>query len=103
MRRIYGLLHDDGFTAIITTNSIIDGDNRKGRTRSGAIAEEARRSIWLLVAIKWPGAANLIVSLLALHKGEWDGLRMLDDQQLALINAFFEEGAKILRNPPQLS
>ena len=29
LRRIHGLLRDGGFTAIITTNSIVDGDVRK--------------------------------------------------------------------------
>ena len=30
LRRIYGLLQDDGFAAIITTNSIVDGKIRRG-------------------------------------------------------------------------
>ena len=45
--------------------------------------------------MKWPGTANLVVSLLAVHKGEWNGLRMLDNQPAAIINAFFEEGENL--------
>ena len=45
--------------------------------------------------IKWPGTANLVVSLLALHKGEWNGPRMLDNQPVETINTFFEEGENL--------
>ena len=90
LRRIHGLLRDGGFTAIITTNSIVDGDVRKDGLEqivaSGAQINMAIRGM------KWPGAANLVVSLLAVHKGEWSGRRMLDHQPATLINAFFEEG-----------
>ena len=44
--------------------------------------------------IKWPGTANLVVSLLALHKGEWNGPRMLDNEPVETINTFFEEGER---------
>ena len=50
--------------------------------------------------MKWPGIANLVVSLLAVHKGKWSGPRMLDNQPVALINTFFEEGED-LRGPGQ--
>ena len=45
--------------------------------------------------IKWPGTANLVVSLLALHKGEWNGPKMLDNQPVEMINTFFEEGESL--------
>ena len=78
LRRIHGLLRDGGFTAIITTNSIVDGDVRKDGLEqllaAGAQINMAVRGI------KWPGTANLVVSLLAVRKGEWNGLRVLDNQ-----------------------
>ena len=93
LRRIHGLLRDGGFTAIITTNSIVDGDVRKDGLEqllaAGAQINMAVRGI------KWPGTANLVVSLLAVRKGEWNGLRMLDNQPVALINTFFEEGENL--------
>ena len=93
LRRIHGLLRDGGFTAIITTNSIIDGDNRRdGLEKVISAGAEINMAVR---GVKWPGAANLVVSLLALHKGKWSGLRMLDSQPAALINAFFEEGENL--------
>ena len=90
LRRIHGLLRDGGFTAIITTNSIVDGDNRKDGLEQ-IIAAGAQINM-AVRGMKWPGAANLVVSLLAVHKGEWRGPKTLDNQQVVLINAFFEEG-----------
>ncbi len=89
LRRIYDLLRPGGFTAIITTNSIKDGDVRKdGLERiiaaGGAINMAVR-------GIKWPGVANLVVSLLSIHRGEWKGNRSLDGQSVQTINAFLED------------
>jgi hypothetical protein len=89
VRRIYGLLRPGGFTAFITTNSIKDGDIRKDGLeqvlkQGGAINMAVR-------GIKWPGRANLVVSLVALHRGEWQGKRVLDGKEVLVINAFFED------------
>ena len=93
LRRIYGLLRDGGFTAIITTNSIVDGDVRKdGLEQIVAAGAQINMAVR---GMKWPGTANLVVSLLAVHKGEWNGPRMLDNQRVALINTFFEEGESL--------
>ena len=60
LRRIFGLLRDDGFTAIITTNSITDGDIRKDSLEQ-VIAQGG--SVNMAVRpVKWPGTANLVVS-----------------------------------------
>lgn len=93
VRRIYSLLKPDGFTSFITTNSIKDGDVRKDGleqvlNQGGAINFAAR-------GIKWPGLANLVVSLIAIHKGSWQGKRILDDQEVSVINAFFEDSLDV--------
>jgi methylase of polypeptide subunit release factors len=89
VRRIFALLKEGGFTAFITTNSIKDGDNRRDGLeqviKSGAQINFATR------AIKWPGRANVIVSLLALHRGKWTGPRTLDGVNVSTINSFLEE------------
>ena len=93
LRRIYGLLREGGFTTIITTNSIVDGDNRRdGLEQVVAVGAQINMAIR---GMKWPGTANLVVSLLAVHKGEWSGPRMLDNQPVTLINTFFEEGEEV--------
>ena len=89
VRRIYSLLRPGGFTAFITTNSIKDGDIRKDGleqvlAQDGAINFAVR-------GIKWPGRANLVVSLVAIHKGEWRGKRLLDGKEVPVISAYFED------------
>ena len=93
LRRIHALLRDGGFIAIITTNSIVDGDVRKDGLEQ-IIAAGAQINM-AVRGMKWPGAANLVVSLLAVHKGGWSGPRMLDNQPVSLINALFEEGGEV--------
>ena len=93
LRRIHTLLKDGGFAAIITTNSIIDGDVRKDGLEQ-VLAAGAQLNM-AIRGMKWPGAANLVVSLLAFHNGKWSGLRTLDNQPAKLINAFFEEGENL--------
>ena len=93
LRRIHALLRDSGFAAIITTNSVIDGDVRKDGL--GHIVADGTQINMAVRGTKWPGAANLVVSLLALHKGDWDGIKLLDNEPVGLINTFFEEGEEL--------
>jgi hypothetical protein len=99
LRRIYSLLRPNGFTAFITTNSIKDGDIRKDGLEqvisAGGTINMAVRGI------KWPGVANLVVSLLSIHSGEWHGCSVLDGKTVTYINPFFEEGLD-LGEPQQL-
>ncbi|NHQ82924.1 restriction endonuclease [Chromobacterium vaccinii] len=89
VRRIFGLLTSGGFTAFITTNSIKDGDIRKDGleqvlAQGGSINMAVR-------GIRWPGRANLVVSLVALHKGHWHGERSLDNKKVPIISAYFDD------------
>ena len=93
LRRIHVLLREGGFTAIITTNSIIDGDVRKDGLHQ--VVASGSQIIMAVRGMKWPGAANLVVSLLAVRKGKWQGQRMLDNQPVSMINTFFEEGEQL--------
>jgi hypothetical protein len=91
VRRIFALLKPNGFTAFITTNSIKDGDVRKDGLEQ--ILSQGGEINMAVRGIKWPGRANLVVSLVALRKGAWTGKRSLDGRDVALINAFFEDSA----------
>lgn len=93
LRRIYGLLREGGFTAIITTNSIVDGDVRKDGLDQ--VVGDGAQINMAVRGMKWPGTANLVVSLLGVCKGRWSGPRMLDNQPVSLINTFFEEGESL--------
>src|SRR6185437_15277548 len=92
LRRIYDLLRPGGFVALITTNSIKDGD-----VRTDGLEEVMKKGGNLTFAVNgiiWPGVANLYVSLFSLHKGQWENKpRVLDGRQVPFISAFFEDYA----------
>jgi methylase of polypeptide subunit release factors len=91
VRRIFELLKPGGFTAFITTNSIKDGDIRKDGLEQ--ILAQGGQINMAVRGIKWPGRANVVVSLVALHKGKWSGKRTLDGRDVLTINAYFEDSA----------
>lgn len=89
LRRIFTILRPNGFTSFITTNSIKDGDVRKDGLEqviaAGGTINMAVRGI------KWPGVANLVVSLVSIHRGEWKQQCNLDSKPVGMISAFFED------------
>lgn len=89
VRRIFDLLKNGGFTAFITTNSIKDGDVRKDSLEQ--VVAQGSQINMAVRGIKWPGRANLVVSLVGIHKGAWKGKRSLDGIDVAAINPFFED------------
>lgn len=88
LRRLHGLLHPSGFAAIITTNSIKDGDIRADGL--DVILGQGAKITLATRAIRWPGRANLVVSQVALSKGTWSGQPVLDGTAVPCINSFFE-------------
>lgn len=93
VRRIYSLLRPGGFTAFITTNSIKDGDVRKDGLEQ--VIVQGGSINFAVRGIKWPGRANLVVSLVALHRGLWNGKRILDGREVITINPFFEDSEDV--------
>lgn len=91
VRRIFALLKPEGFAAFITTNSIKDGAVRRDGLEQ-ILAQGAELNM-VMRSIRWPGEANLYVSLLSFCKGVWSGERLLDNQPVSTINAFFEDSA----------
>jgi hypothetical protein len=89
LRRIYTLLRPSGFTAFITTNSIKDGDIRKDGLEQ--IVTQCGSINFAIRGIKWPGRANLVVSLVGLHKGQWTGGHVLDGRRVLVINPFLDD------------
>jgi methylase of polypeptide subunit release factors len=89
LRRIHGILKPGGFTAFITTNSIKDGDVRKDGLEQ--VMAQGSAINFAVRGIKWPGVANLVVSLLAIHKGSWAGPFELDGKTVPTISPFLED------------
>ena len=93
VRRIYGLLRSDGFMSIITTNSIKDGDIRKDGLDH--IVTQGASLNFAVRGIKWPGRANLVVSLISLYKGKWERKRVLDSKEVSFISSYLDDTINI--------
>ncbi|MFO7853453.1 MAG: type IIL restriction-modification enzyme MmeI [Bacteroidales bacterium] len=101
LRRIFSLINVRGILSIITTNSICEGDTREGGlaiiTQKKGIINQAIRSV------KWPGVANLSVSILTVCKDRHTD-KYLNYRKVEHINAFFDTESispipfKILKN-----
>ncbi len=85
-RRAFDLVRVAGTFGLIATNTIAQGDTRNTGLRwicehGGNIYRAQRR-------FKWPGQAAVVVSVLHLHRGDWEGTRVLDGKQVKNVTAF---------------
>ena len=98
-RRSFDLLRNGGAFGLIATNTIAQGDTRNTGLRwicehGGEIYRAARR-------YQWPGQAAVVVSVVHVHHGRWDGERLLDGEHVPNITAFlFHRGGH--RDPARL-
>jgi hypothetical protein len=85
-RRAFDLLRDGGVFGLIATNTIAQGDTRASGlrwicTRGGEIFAVRKR-------VKWPGMVAVVVSVVHVIKGRFEGTRRLDEHEVGMITAF---------------
>jgi hypothetical protein len=91
-RRCFELLRSGGTLGLIATNTIAQGDTRSTGlrwicTHNGTIYAARRR-------YRWPGVAAVVVSIVHLLKGRYQGEKQLDGRRVELITAFlFDKGS----------
>lgn len=85
-RRAFNLLREGGAFGLIATNTIAQGDTRATGLRwiclHGGEVFVARRRM------KWPGLAAVVVSVVHVMKGTFQGPKRLDEHEVATITAF---------------
>jgi hypothetical protein len=90
-RRCFALLRAGGTLGLIATNTIAQGDTRSTGlrwicTHEGTIYAARRR-------YRWPGVAAVVVSIVHLCKGGYEGEKRLDGRPVQQITAFlFDKG-----------
>jgi hypothetical protein len=89
VRRGFNLLRVNGCMGMVATNSIGQGDSREGGL--AVVLEQGGAIFFGRRFIKWPGAANVEVNLMAVRKGTWHGIRLLDGQPVAFISSRLDE------------
>ena len=91
-RRSFNLLRQNGTFGLIATNTIAQGDTRstglRWICRNGGKIYNARSRY------QWPGMAAVVVSVVHVFKGTFNGAKHLDGQQVESITAFlFHRGS----------
>lgn len=98
-RQAFVIIRSGGTFGLIATNTISQGDTRSSGLRficqnGGEIYNAQKR-------LKWPGLAAVVVSLINVIKGDYEGKRILDDRKVDQITAFlFHNGGN--ENPSRL-
>ncbi len=84
--RAYQLLRPNGIFGLIACNTIAEGD-----TRQVGLEQMLKKGANIISAspnMPWPGEAAVVISPVALCKGEWKGKRQLNDTEVDYISAF---------------
>lgn len=90
-RRAFDLLSHHGSLGLIATNTIAQGGTRSAGlsficSNSGTIYNAQKR-------LKWPGLAAVVVSVVNVCKGDYEGIKTLDNRAVETITAFlFHDG-----------
>jgi len=92
-RRVYQLLKPNGMMGMVATNTIGQGD-----TRESGLAIILKNQGTITFAqrfVKWIGAANVEVNLIAIKKGLWKGQRLLDNVAVPFISSRLDDQLEI--------
>ena len=88
VRRIFSLLTDSGFAALIATNTISQGDTRKGALQQ--IIDESGTINYAAPSVRWPGKAAVQVSLVSLCKGAQEA-SFIGSRSVESINSYLDD------------
>ncbi len=84
-RRSFDILKKHGHLGMVATNTISQGDTRKKGLLE--IVKKGGSIIFARKFIKWPGAANVEVNLVALKKGKWAQTCILNGESVPFISS----------------
>jgi methylase of polypeptide subunit release factors len=99
-RRIFDLLREGGFQALISTNTIAQGGAREGGLN--VILERGGTIAFAIRSVRWPGRAAVEVALISIHKGAWGGPFFIGQRKVEHITAYLDD-AEALPDPIQLT
>ena len=93
LRRCTQLLGEDGSVGLVLTNSVAQGHNR-----DAGLDHLLKSDFSLYGSIRdlpWPGAANVVVSLVWISRCRWNGDVLLNGRKVRCIDSSLMEGAKL--------
>jgi hypothetical protein len=89
VRRIFTLVREDGFLALLATSALCKGDSRV--TGLAPITACGGVINYVVRKMKWPGQAATHVALFAIKKGQFDGSPFLDGRPTDVISSYFDD------------
>jgi len=88
-RRDFDIIRLGGFQSLISTNTISQGDTREGAL--DVILSNQGNINFAVKSMKWPGVANLEVSLITLNKNGTSVKKYLNGQEVNYINPLLDD------------
>lgn len=92
-RQLFMAVRQNGYASFITTNSIKDGDVRRDGLEQ--ICNQGGVINFALRNVRWPGRANVYVSLVGLYNGKYTRPLILDNTAVDNISPMLESEATI--------
>lgn len=99
LRRAVMLMRPQGCAGLLATNTISQGQTRRGGLDVLLETSDIFRAI---KSFSWPGEASVIAAAIWFTKGEWTGVRVCDGSEWAYIGALLEGGAGPSQQPARL-
>lgn len=88
-RRIYNIIKPKAFQALISTNTIAQGDTREGGLE--VIVQQGGSVNFAVRSQQWPGMATVSISLVNVYKGAWTKGFRLSDREVDQINSYLDD------------
>ncbi len=92
-RRAFSLLKKNGIMGMVATNTIGQGDTRE--SGPSVILKKGGKITFARRFVRWQGAANVEVNLIAIKNGEYTGPVLLDGEPVAFISSFIDSDPEI--------
>lgn len=87
-RRNYQIIKNNGFISLISTNTIAEGESRESGL--DIILNSNGTIVFAVKSTQWPGVAQVIVSLISIYKGKWNGDVFLGNNKETIINSYLD-------------
>jgi hypothetical protein len=91
-RRNFSVLRKDAFVNLISTNSISQGETRRGGLEQ--IEFEGGEINFAIKSMKWPGFAAVEIALVSIFKGHFIGNKILNNKQVPYISSSLTDESK---------
>ncbi|MBX7203667.1 MAG: N-6 DNA methylase, partial [Bacteroidia bacterium] len=89
LKRILKISKRKGFIAIITTDTIAQGDSRKACLDQ--LDEEGNELVFANPSVVWPGSANTTVTSLSIYRSKFFGKYFLNGKLVSQINSYLTD------------